>query len=162
MEEKITIELIESKEFTSENGGYCRKEVDRFLDQICDEMAAMQDEMDALKQQLKVSEARTRMTPAVQPVPQAAAVPDSEFREILEMAQRVKSETIANAERKAEEILTQAREKAQTVLGDLDTQKATLQGEVEAIKASAVDFRAKLAELMKAHQDVLDRTKGLF
>ena len=34
MEERITIELIESKDFATENGGYSRKEVDRFLDAI--------------------------------------------------------------------------------------------------------------------------------
>ena len=123
MEEKITIELIESKDFSLENSGYNRKEVDRFLDQICDEFASMQDQMDELKQQLKVAESRLRMAPAAQPVqPAKPAVPDSEFREILEMAQRVKSETIAQAQQQAAEMVNQAKEQCQSVLGDLEAQ----------------------------------------
>lgn len=161
MEQRITIELIESKEFGVENGGYNRKEVDRFLDQICDEIALMQDQMDELKRNLEVAEARTRTMPVVQEQ-QKPVVPDADFREILEMAQRVKSETIANAENKAKDIVDEAHAKAEEILGDLEAKKAALTDEVAALKVSAGDFRTKLSELVKEHLAVLDRSNGLF
>ena len=156
MEERITIEVIESKEFGTENGGYSRKEVDRFLDQICDEMANLQDEIEGLNKQLAVAEARSKMTPA------PSAVPDSEFREILEMAQRVKSETIAAAEQKAAEIVANAQEEAQTQLSGLQKQKEELTAQVDDLKLVGMDLRDKIASVLKAQQEALDKTADLF
>ena len=160
MEEKITIELIESKEFGTENGGYNRKEVDRFLDAICDEIANLQDEIDRLNRQLAVTEARSKMTPA-QDAPKAA-VPDGEFREILEMAQRVKAETIAAAEQKAEEIVANAQAEAKTKLGSLETEKETLTAQVEDLKLAGMELREKIAAVLKAQQEALDKSADLF
>ena len=160
MEERITIEVIESKDFALENNGYSRKEVDRFLDAICDEMANLQDEIDGLQKKLAVAEARSRMTPA--PAPAKASVPDDSFREILEMAQKVKSETIAAAEAKAAQIIAEAREEAAAKLGNLEADRNVLSAQVEELKAAGLDLLDKLAALLKAHQDVLDKTEGLF
>lgn len=160
MEQRITIEVIETKDFALENNGYSRKEVDRFLDQICDEMANLQDEMDALQKKLAVAEARSRMTPA--PAPAKANVPDDSFREILEMAQKVKSETIAAAEAKAAEIIANAREEAAAKLGNLEAERNMLAKQVDELKLSGMDVREKLIALLKAHQEVLDKTEGLF
>lgn len=160
MEQRITIEVIESKEFGLEPNGYSRKEVDRFLDAICDEMANLQEEMDALNKKLAVADARARMTPA--PAPAKAAMPDDSFREILEMAQKVKSETIAAAETKAAQIIAEAREEAAAKLGNLEADRKALTAQVEELKVAGVDLREKLAALIKAHQDVLDKTEGLF
>ena len=162
MEERITIEVIESKEFHTENGGYSSKEVDSFLDQICDEMEAMLEEIDSLQKKLALAEARARTAPApAQPAPQPVQSTQNVV-EILEMAQRVKSETIAAAEQKAEEIIANAREEARAKLGTLEDERTALTAEVEALKKSAADFRDNLATLLKAHQDVLDKTAGLF
>ena len=165
MEERITIELIESKDFATENGGYSRKEVDRFLDAICDEMANLQDEIDRLNKQLAVAEARSKMAPPAAPAQEpakAAAVPDSDFREILEMAQRVKSETIAAAEQKAAEIVANAQEEAKTKLGNLQEEKETLTAQVEDLKLAGMELREKIAAVLKAQQEALDKTADLF
>ena len=160
MEEKITIELIESKEFGTENGGYNRKEVDRFLDAICDEIANLQDEIDKLNRQLAVTEARSKMAPAADTV--KTAVPDGEFREILEMAQRVKAETIASAEQKANEIIANAQEEAKAKLGTLEAEKAALTAQVEDLKLAGMELREKIASVLKAQQEALDKTAELF
>ena len=161
MEERITIEIIESKEFGTENGGYSRKEVDRFLDQICDEIANLQDEIDGLTKQLAVAEARAKMAPPAA-APVQTAVPDSEFREILEMAQKVKSETIAAAEQKAAEILANAQEEAKAKLGSLAEEKDALTAQVDDLKLAGMELREKIAEVLKAQQEALDKTKDLF
>ena len=164
MEERITIEIIESKEFGTENGGYSRKEVDRFLDQICDEMANLQDEIDNLTRQLSVAEARAKMTPPapVQAAPVQTAVPDSEFREILEMAHRVKSETIANAEQKAAEIVANAQTEAQAQLGSLQQERDALAAQVDDLKLAGMELREKIAAVLKAQQEALDKSADLF
>ena len=51
----ITVQMIENKEFTTAPMGYKRKEVDMFLDEICDEMDRLNDEIQSL--QLKLSQA---------------------------------------------------------------------------------------------------------
>ena len=160
MEERITIEIIESKEFATENGGYSRKEVDRFLDAICDEMANLQDEIDRLNKQLAVAEARSKMAPPAQET--AKAVPDSDFREILEMAQRVKSETIAAAEKQAAEIVANAQEEAKAKLGSLEEEKEALTAKVEELKLAGMELREKIASVLKAQQEALDTTAELF
>ena len=160
MEEKITIELIESKEFGTENGGYNRKEVDRFLDDICDEIANLQDEIDRLNRQLAVTEARSKMTPAVDAA--KAAVPDGEFREILEMAQRVKAETITAAEQKANDIIASAQEEAKAKLGSLEAEKDALAAQVEDLKLAGLELREKIAAVLKSQQEALDKTADLF
>ena len=161
MEERITIEVIESKDFATENGGYSRKEVDRFLDAICDEMANLLDEIERLNKQLAVAEARSKMTPPVQE-PAKAAVPDTDFREILEMAQKVKSETIAAAEQKAAEIVANAQEEAKAKLGSLEAEKETLTTQVEALKLAGMELREKIAAVLKAQQEALDKSADLF
>ena len=164
MEERITIEVIESKEFATENGGYSRKEVDRFLDAICDEMANLQDEIDRLNKQLAVAEARSKMAPPAAPaqVTVKAAVPDADFREILEMAQKVKNDTIAAAEQKATEIVANAQEEAKAKLGTLEEEKSALTEKVEELKLAGMDLREKIASVLKAQQEALDKTADLF
>ena len=51
----ITVQMIENKEFTTAPMGYKRQEVDMFLDEICDEMDRLNDEIQSL--QLKLSQA---------------------------------------------------------------------------------------------------------
>ena len=48
----ITVTDIEQKEFTYKGAGYDPYDVDQYLDQICDEMVAMQDRIDRLEADL--------------------------------------------------------------------------------------------------------------
>ena len=65
--ERVTVDLISTKEFTQVSKGYNPKEVDEFLDDICDEMERMEAEIKDLRQK------STNLRPAQQP---AAAAPD--------------------------------------------------------------------------------------
>lgn len=165
---QITIEMIETKEFKTKPRGYDPQEVDEFLDAICDEMARQMDEIAALQQQLAaakaarpVVEAPTQQVKPIVPVA-AKSVPDADFREILEMAQKVKSETIAAAEAKAEEIIAKAKEEAAARLDNLDVEKETLTNQVAALKAAATEYRAKFESLLQAQQEALEKASDLF
>ena len=170
---QITIEMIETKEFKTKPRGYDPQEVDEFLDAICDEMARQLDEIQSLQQQLAAAKA-ARPAPAPPPVSDAptqqmkpvaarpAAVPDSDFREILEMAQKVKSETIAAAEAKAAAIVAKAEEEAADKLGSLSEEKDKLTGQVQALKTAAAEYRAKFESLLQAQQEAIEKASDLF
>ena len=89
-------------------------------------------------------------------------MPDSDFREILEMAQKVKNETIAAAEAKAAAIVAKAEEEAADKLGSLSEEKEKLTGQVEALKTAAADYRAKFEALLQAQQEAMEKASDLF
>lgn len=165
---QITIEMIETKEFKTKPRGYDPQEVDEFLDAICDEMARQLDEIQALQQQLAAAKAARPMAEApttqVKPVQAkpVATVPDDSFREILEMAQKVKNETIAAAEAKAAAIIAKAEEDAADKLGNLAEEKEKLSGQVTTLKAAAADYRAKFEALLQAQQEAIEKAADLF
>ena len=166
---QVTIEMIETKEFKVISRGYDPKEVDEFLDDIMDEMARQQDEIQALQQQLAAAKAaqpaNNAPTQVIRPVqssyaaPAKAEVPDKAFREILEMAQKVKDETIAKAEAEAAQILTKAQAAADEKLKSLSDEKENLTKQVTDLRAAAADYRARSEQLLAAQQEALKASK---
>ena len=172
---QITIEMIETKEFKTKPRGYDPQEVDEFLDAICDEMARQLDEIQSLQQQLAAAKAaRPAPDPAPAPgteaptqqlkpvVARPATGPGNDFREILEMAQQVKNETIAAAEAKAAALVAKAEEEAADKLGSLSEEKEKLTDQVEALKTAAAEYRAKFEALLQAQQEAMEKASDLF
>ena len=168
--EKITIEVIETKEFHVAARGYNQREVDEFLDSICDELESMEAEMASLKATINRLQNQAIPQPvmhqayqAPQPVPVAPATAESDgtFREILEMAQRVKEQTIADAEAKAAEIIGNAEIEVKARLGNLSEEKDELEAQVASLKVAAQEYKAKFAQMLNAAQDALDAASDL-
>lgn len=165
--QKITIEVIETKEFHVAARGYNQHEVDEFLDSICDELERIEAEMAALKQENE--RLRYQATPAAtnpyQPPKAENAAPasgaDSTFKEILEMAQRVKAETIADAQAKAAEIVRNAELEVRARLGNLVDEKEAVEADIARMKAAAQEYKAKFNELLSAAHDALDAADEL-
>ncbi len=157
---RLTISDIETKQFHFVAKGYDPREVDEFLDSICDEMELMQAETESLNSKVELAKAETRkaeaasgfVTPAM-----AAVAPDASFREILEMAQRVKEQTISDAQTKAEEILANAQAKAEAELGSLEEERDRLEKAVEELREKAQSYRDALAEMVRKQQEALDQ-----
>jgi len=156
--EKITVDLISSKEFSIESKGYNRQEVDNFLDDICEEMERMENEIRDLRQKTTVVRSA--------PPPQSASTvsPDQEksFREILEMAQRVKDETIQKAKEDAEAIRAKAEAEATERLDGLNLEQESLKKEVAALRETAKSYRASFEALLQAQQKALEKATNLF
>ena len=69
----LTVQMIESKEFSRAAMGYNRKEVDEFLDEICDEMDRLHEEIAGLQMRLsKAGQTQVFKTPPAA-VPAASA-----------------------------------------------------------------------------------------
>lgn len=166
---QITIDMIETKEFKTKPRGYDPQEVDEFLDAICDEMIRLQDQVSGLQQKLdsakagsKQLETTQQVRPVMAPAPVRPSVPTDDIREILEMAQKVKKETIAAAEAKAEEILVKAKEEAASKLDNLDEEKESLTKQVAALKEAASNYRTQFEALLQAQQEAIEKASDLF
>ena len=169
-EQKITIEVIETKEFHVAARGYNQREVDEFLDSICDELESMEAEMATL--QATINRLQNQAVPqpimhqayqAPKPAPivPASMETDGTFREILEMAQCVKEQTIADAEAKAAEIIGNAEIEVKARLGNLAEEKDELEAQVASLKTAVRDYKARFAQMLNAVQEVLDATEEL-
>jgi len=157
--ERITVDVISNKEFSIVSRGFDRKEVDEFLDAICDEMERMEAEIKDLRQ-------KTTVVHEPAPAPAAAPAADDKtaesFREILEMAQKVKDETIQKAREDAEAIRARAEAEATDRLDGLNEEKEKLTREVTELRAAASDYRVKFEALLQAQQEALEKAADLF
>lgn len=175
----VTISMIEEKEFKTKMRGYDPVEVDAFLDEICDEIEAMQDEIASLQARLnqsQVSSAFTGAVPApapvaepIAPVPAPKAEPvviredNSEAAQrLLARAQKVYDDTIADAKAEAEEILKNAHSRADNGIADLEAERESIKEEIEMLKGVARDYRDRFVRLIKDQQHVLDAETKLF
>ena len=153
---RITVEEISRKEFSFANKGYNQKEVDDFLDDICDEIERMENEIMDLRQ--KTSAVRTA------PQENSGVSSDSEekFREVLAMAVQVKDETIRKAKEDAEAIRAKAETEATERLDGLAEERRSLEQEGAALKKTAADYRAQFEALLQAQQEALEKASDLF
>ncbi len=167
---RLTISMIEEKDFRTVAKGYDPDEVDVYLDDICDEMELMGNEIAALRRELDAARQRLSLqsnapyaapaAPAAAPAPAQSGSNDT-FREILEMAQRVKDQTIADAKAKAEKIVADAEDEAAARLASIEADKEALGEELEEMRRAARTFKAQFAELLKSGQDALDQAENL-
>lgn len=176
MSERITIQTIESMQFDIKPRGYDREAVDTFLDAICDEIERMNNETAALRQQLReaqvtVSRAQQEVQAAraaaaaaskAEPVQAAsAAAGNADVVAMLELATRLKNETVAEARQQAEKIVAEAEEQAQAHLGSLAEERDTLTNQVEALRKTVADYRERFVSLLQSQQDALDKISDL-
>ena len=153
---RITVELITNKEFSIENRGYNRREVDTFLDEISEELEHLDAELQELRQKT--------VTPKAQE-PAAAgpsAQEENSFREILEMAQKVKEETIRRAKEDAEAIRAKAETEAAERLNGLSEERSAAEKEIAGLKEVAAEYRRQFEALLQAQQEALEKATDLF
>ncbi len=163
MQNQITIEAIESKEFTIRKNGYDQDEVDAFLDDICDELERQINQINKLQQELRQAQMAAARPVVSAPQTQNSLSKENEnsFREILEMAQKVKEETIAGAKTQADEIIADAKARAEEQLGNLTAQRDTLTAQVDTLKHSLADYRTKIEGLLNDQKALLDKIANL-
>ena len=187
----ITVAMIEEKEFKIKMRGYDPSEVDEFLDEICDEMVAMQEEITTLNQRLNQSASANAYAPAAVPTPAPAApapipvpapvpVPapapvvkkeeiapqrqeaSEAAQKLLARAQKLYDETLADAKQEAQDILADAKKQAAEMIGSLEDQRTALEKEVETLKAAARDYRERFQRLIDDQAHILKAENALF
>ena len=152
---RITVEEISRKEFSFANKGYNQKEVDDFLDDICDEIERMENEIMDLRQK----------TTAVRPAQEDTGISaenEESFREVLALAVQVKEETLRKSREDAEAIRVKAETEATERLDGLSDERKALEEEVAALRKTAADYRAQFEALLQAQQEALEKAADLF
>ena len=172
----ITVSDIEQKEFAYKGTGYDPYDVDQYLDQICDEMVAMQDRIDQLEAELvkakrEAENAASQVRP-VQPevvrapekAPEAAPVAKTSqtLETILLSAQKLADGAVEDAKRKADAIVKEAQDKATSLMEDAREEKATLEKSMETLHTSADEFKKNMLALIEGQKELLNSNPSLF
>ena len=164
----ITVPMIEEKEFKTKVRGYDPVEVDEFLDEICDEMIVMQEEIARLQAQLAqtkrdladVQPAAPRPAPAAAPAPAPSPAITQDASEsaqrLMANAQRLYDETVAQAKEEAASILAKAQQEAGNAEQRLTEEQEALQQQVNDLRAQARAYRDRLIRLMDEQRAALD------
>lgn len=168
----ITIADIEQKEFTYKGAGYDPYDVDQYLDQICDEMVAMQDRIDQLEADLakarQDAENAVNVVKPVQPeiVRSEDAAPVAKTSQTLEnillSAQKLADGAVEDAKHKADTIVREAQDKATGIIEDAKEEKATLEKGVETLRAAANEFKKSFLTLIDGQKELLNSNLSLF
>lgn len=174
----ITVTMIEEKEFKTKMRGYDPVEVDEFLDQICDEMVAMQEEITTLNQRLSQQQSgrvgiyapaavpapamasvpvpapvavQVQPAPIPQPVQQPNTAPAAEKREeASEAAQRM----LAQAQKVYDQTIAEANSKAEDILSDASERA---EREMEALQEDKQALEEEIKTLKAAARDYRER-----
>ena len=160
--ERITVDLITSKEFSHVNKGYNPKEVDEFLDDICDEMERMEAEIKDLRQKTTNVRPAAPAAPTASPAQEPSEDITNQFKEILTTAQQVKEETLRKAREDAEAIRAKAEAEATERLDGLNEERDSLNRQITELKARAANYRKQFEQLLQAQQEALEKATELF
>ncbi len=134
----LTVTDIEQKEFRIKFKGYDPEEVDRYLDDICDQMYALYQHIDMLQQRLAQSGAAPAYArPA--PVPPPAAMP--------EYADQAQNE-LNQARQKARGIIEEAQQDARDIRQQVEGLVEEAQQEAQAIRDEAQAIRDEAQAMM--------------
>ena len=179
----ITVEMIEKKEFKIKMRGFDQEEVNEFLDEICDEMIAMQDQIATLQAQLRTQSilqpapftsvpapAPTRRAPVAEPqepvaVPAQApnrAEPAESANKLLQKAQEVYEQMVSDARKEADGIVSGARAKAESDIEDLERRKEEINEQIRMLRSAARDYKTRFQRLMEDQVHVLNSENMLF
>jgi len=168
----ITVADIEQKEFTYKGAGYDPYDVDQYLDQICDEMVAMQDRIDQLEADLvkarQDAENAVSIVKPVQPeiVRSEETAPVAKTSQTLEnillSAQKLADGAVEDAKHKADMIVKDAQDKATSIIEDAKEEKATLEKGLETLHASANEFKKSFLSLVDGQKELLNSNLSLF
>jgi len=176
----ISVRDIQEKEFaTQAKGGYDVEQVDDFLDEIAEQLAALVKENVELSKQVStleadVAAARKAAEEAEQRTPEYNEKGyfdnlQKSMREAMIGAQRIADETKAEAEAQAEQTradaqqqadatLSLARAEAEKITGGAQAKLEALTQQYETLKASAKAFKADFGSLIEAQSAILDKT----
>ena len=157
----ISVRDIQEKEFgTQATGGYNIEQVDDFLDEISEQMAALVRENLELNRQIKSLEVELTAARA-QAAAAEAKTPDYNEKSYFENLQNAMRESLIGAQRIADETLEEANRKAQKTVGDAQTQAdqitVSAREKADALINKAREEADALAADAKGRVDVLEK-----
>jgi DivIVA domain-containing protein len=146
--------------------GFDPDEVDDFLDEIVVEWRKTIAENDELKAKVSSLESGASSTPAVAPAAPKPSVNDGQpaaaSAGIIELAQRLHDEhiaegkskrdqLIADAQTQASQIVSEAEARGRDELARLDRERTTLEGRITELRQFERDYRGQLHSFIEGH-----------
>lgn len=182
MQQQLTIEMIESKDFKLKTRGYDQREVDAFLDEVCDEMERQlgliaQLQQDVIQLQHENDMLKNRDLPTGEAAHEEQPVrrgPDPQsVQAIFDEAVRFRDQSIRESETRSREILEAAQNEAAEIRSaaeqDAEQRLATIHEEhdrlsrqVDALRQAASEYREAFLHLMEQQRDALENASELF
>ena len=157
----ISVRDIQEKEFgTQATGGYSIEQVDDFLDEIAEQMAALVRENLELNQQIKALESDVQAAKLATAAAEAKT-PDYNEKGYFQNLQNAMRESLIGAQRIADETLEEANRKAQKTVADAQVQAdqitVTAREKADNLLKQAQEEADALAADAKGRVDVLEK-----
>lgn len=144
---RITPIDIQQQHFKSKMiGGYDQEEVDRFLEQVAEELEVLTVDGQQLRDEL----GRTRV--ALEDLQNREAT----LKETLITTQRMTDDLKANARREAELIIANAQLRAEQLLQQNEDRRVKIVAEIQALRREKVAFETNLRMAIESHLRLLD------
>lgn len=164
----VTIDQIYDKVFKLAGTGYDKDDVDRFLDEICDEMINMQERIEKLEKDVEVakSEAKAARAAAENAAPvvvknEGAALNTHMLEGILVSAQRLADEAVENAKAKAASIVQEAEEKAAKIVEDARGEKEKLTSQLGELREGVAQYKKGFKALLEKYEELIEKEEFL-
>lgn len=144
---RITPIDIQQQQFkTKLVGGYSQEEVDRFLEQVAEEVELLSSENNQLREDLSrakgvLDELRER---------------ESTLKETLITTQRVTDDLKANARREAELLIANAQLRAERLLQEAEEKRLQVMEETSTLRRQQVAFETGLRTTIESHLRLLE------
>lgn len=144
---RITPIDIQQQQFKSKMvGGYDQQEVDRFLEQLAEEL----EQSNLENQQLRDDLNRAKNT--LEELKEREAT----LKETLITTQRVTDDLKANAKRDAELVIANAQLRAERILQETDSQRQQILAEMQELRRQKLTFEMSLRGTLETHLRLLD------
>jgi len=137
---------IQQKQFKSRPLGYEKGGVDRYLEEVADELERLSRQNQELKEEL----ARNRATL------DEMRSRETTLKKALMTTQKMTDDLKKNARDEAENIISDARLRAERILREADERRVQLIGEIQEIKRQKISFESSLRALLESHMKLVD------
>ncbi|MGN1089169.1 MAG: DivIVA domain-containing protein [Huintestinicola sp.] len=152
----ITAKDIKTRTFEQAKPGYNTEEVDRFLDEIADQITAMIAEKEDTEKKMEVLvESIRKYKSEEEAVKDAMISVHKQGRTIVSDAQAQADAIIAEAQQKAEAIISEANVKSDEIVGSTAARAKKERIALEEMQNAAKDFKRELLAMYKAHLELI-------
>lgn len=141
----LTPESIASMRFNKQMGGYNQEEVEEYLQQVAQQMSALQAEKEELEQKMEL---------LAEKIEQYRADEDS-LRNALLGAQKLGDSVIRDSKNKAEYILREARMKADEILGNAQKNIEKEHGTLVQMQKEVTKFKNQMLSIYQQHLELI-------
>ena len=159
----ITAQDIREKTFEKAKfGGYAMNEVDDFLDEVANDLAAIQKEYGILRGKMKVLVGKIEEYRSNEDAMHMALVSAQKIAGDIESGAQTRADAVlAEAQAKADAIVAEAQAKADEVCGNLEARRAEEELRLQKAKASASEFIHTMLSLTEKERALLSTLKDM-